>query len=69
MMPNCPRCREMHADDPRSCRDVRAVEYYETGAIRRIEYHAVDGIQAPVTEQRVTGFYQCDGMLRFTGDR
>lgn len=52
MMANCPRCGELHADDPRACSAVRAVEFYETGAsIRRIEYHAVDGIQAPVTEQ------------------
>jgi hypothetical protein len=47
----CPRCDNEHDDDPSACNWVRAIDYHEDGDIKRVEYHAIEGIQAPVSER------------------
>lgn len=49
---HCFRCESKHeGDDPQACPWVRAIEYDEFGRIRRIEYHSIEGVQAPVIER------------------
>lgn len=34
------------------CGHVRAIEYHESGTIKRVEYHGIEGIHTPQVERR-----------------
>ena len=38
MVTVCPRCHLSHENIPAACPYVKAVDYYENGLVRRIEY-------------------------------
>lgn len=45
----CHHCGEQHVG---ACHRIRAIEYQSDGVtIKRVEYHAIEGLQAPVVER------------------